>query len=699
MIDGSSMKQAGGGGIAADNTVPYYQTTCSRLSSHLQLHTAWCPVAFASSLRFAFYFWHPQQLMPRCQHPTLRLPQSRQLGARRFLSRTPPVNNIASNFSGFSPDPTPSQLLRFSLTGNTQQVQNGSQSDLDKRLEAYLASRPPDGLHPRRLGSHRRQGEETTYTDLEHVSNLQEFRLFIEREVIYSNDQSQFSRLALKKALVNCQRYHTSREILSALNALISRLENLQIKVPPYFHTEGMYYAAQCFLTPALEHHLNGFRRVTSSPLKAEDGVDIARALLFSLRTVFFTNPEYDISLMLGLVAGEGPHAGRFSHKLSDILRFELGACATYVKLLREMRANRSLKAAWKSLSRQLTPDCRGEMLDDAYDCVLTFLDAGMVKFAMDCLKDLSSKVGNSPPSIPILSRLASALAEHELQAPTGVFARQQEVVAVLDDQLRHVERRLGLEWQEMSAHHSSIDSPLLPATDRSLLSIDGESVGFESVQRLVAEINALGGSHYRSDLGIIADLLNEHDGSEIPLFTQDLETESWEFAWIPRCSPIEFANCLIPPGTDMSVPWSSAALGLLRARLDHRGRPVSLERSRHLMQLGYLAKRPASAAEHSGPLRQEHAEDWTDTGYLVAFDRIRSEFVLIFLGQGSGVISPGLQFSSLEPCPQLGSISTLAMPANPRDFKPRLEEIVFLPRDAGARYHFDLDPGMDLIP
>ncbi|KAL1987511.1 hypothetical protein VTN96DRAFT_3438 [Rasamsonia emersonii] len=636
--------------------------------------------------------------MPRCQLPTLRLPQNRQLGARRFLSRTPPVN-VANNFSDSSPDPTPSQLLRFSLTGHTQHVQNASQSDFDKRLEAYLALRPLDGLHPPRLGSHRRQGEEATYAELEHVSNLQEFRLFIEREVIYSNDPSPFSRLALKQALANCQRYHSSREILSALNALISRLEKLQIKVPPYFYAEGMYYAAQCFSTPALEHHLNGFRRVTSSLLKVEDGVDIARALLFSLRTVFFTDPNYDLSPILGLVTGEGPHAGVFSHKLSDVLRFEPGAYATYVKLLREMRATGSLKAAWKSLSQQLTPDCRGEMLDDAYDCVLTFIDAGMVEFAMDCLKDLSSKVGDSPPSIPILSRLASALAENELQVPATVFARQQEVVAVLDDQLKHVERRLGLEWQETSSHHSSIDSPLLPATDRSLLSIDGEAVGFESVQRLVAEINALGGSHSRSDLGIIADLLNEHDGSEIPLFTQDLQTKSWEFAWIPQCSPIEFTNSLIPPRTDTSVPWSSAALGLLRARLDNHGLPLSLERSRHLMQLGYLAKRPANAAEHSGPLRQEHAEDWTDTGYLVAFDRIRSVFVLVFLGKSSGVISPGLQSSSLEPCPQLGSISTLAMPANPKDFKPRLEEIVSLPKEAGARYHFDLDPGMDLIP
>ncbi|KAL1967329.1 hypothetical protein VTN77DRAFT_3375 [Rasamsonia byssochlamydoides] len=624
--------------------------------------------------------------MPGCQRPILWLPQKRQLCARRFLSRTTLIK-VANDFSDSSPDPTPSQLLRFSLTGRTQQVENASQSDLDKRLEAHLVSRPLNGPHLRHLGPSRPQDEKAAYAELKHVSNLQELQLFIERNVVDSGDQRLLSRSALKQALVNCQRYHSSREILSALNALISRLEKFQHRVSPYLHVEGMRYAAQCFSTPALEHHINSFQRIASVPLKVEDLVDIAKTLLFSLRTIFFADPKYDPSLMLGLIAGEGPHAGVFPHKFRDISRFELGAYSTYVKLLKEMRATKSLKAAWKSLSQQLTPDCCGEMLDDAYDCVLTFMDAGMTEFAMDCLKDLSSKVGDSPPSIPILSRLASALAEHELQAPSTVFAGQKGV-QVLDDQLRHIERRLGIIWQEKSSRHSSINNPLLTATDRPLLSIDSETVGFESVQRLVAEINALGGSHSRSDLGVIADLLNEHHGSEIPLFTQRLKDESWEFAWFPQCSPIEFSNNLTPPGSDMSVPWSPAALGLLRARLDNRGLPVSLERSRHLMQLGYLAKRPTNAAE-----------DWRDTGYLVAFDRVRSDFVLVFIGKGSGIINPGLQYSSLEPCPRLGSISTLAMPGNPRNFKPRLEKTVFPSKEAGARYHFDVDPGMDLIP
>jgi hypothetical protein len=627
--------------------------------------------------------------MPRCHRPTLRLPQGRQLCGRGF-SRTASIRVANSNndSNDSSLDPTPSQLLRFSLTGHTQQTQTASQSNLDKLLEARLLPWTLDGLHRR---SHAYRDETTFYAELKNVSNLHEFQLFFERNVIPRHEPRQLLRLVLKQALVNCQQSHSSREILSALNALISRLEKLEIQVPPYFHVEGMRYAAQCFSTPALEHHLKGFRRLTSDTMKAEDALDIVRTLFFSLRTICFADPAYDSSLMLGLVAGEGPHARSFSHKLSDILRFKPGFYSPYPRFLREIQATESLKATWKSLAQELTPDCRTKILDDAYQCVLTYIDAGMTEFVTDCLKDLSSKVGDSRPSVQMLGRLVSALAENELQAPAAVLSGQQGVEA-LDLQLRHIERRLGLEWQETSSHHSSIDHPLLPATDCPLLSPDGETIGFESVQRLVAEINVLGGSRSRSDLGVIADLLDEHDGSEVPLFTLNRGTESWEFAWFPQRSPIEFSNGLIPSTSDMSMPWSPATLGLLRARLDSRGLPVRFERTRHLMQLGSLAKRPAHVSKQS--------EDWTDTGYLVAFDRVRSEFVLVFIGKGPGVVDPGLQYSSLEPYPELCSIATLEMPEKPRDFKPRVEDIVSRHWEAGARarYHFDLDPGLDII-
>ncbi|KAJ9216544.1 hypothetical protein DTO166G4_1760 [Paecilomyces variotii] len=198
---------------------------------------------------------------------------------------------------------------------------------------------------------------------------------------------------------------------------------------------------------------------------------------------------------------------------------------------------------------------------------------------------------------------------------------------------------RLGLEWHNAQSCHSMIDDSLHPIGSQPFLTVDGDHVGLHTTQRFVEEIRALGCSNSSSDLGRIAELLDEHEGEDIPLCTQHMGSWDNQFAWMPQRSPIEFSHCLSAPGHNTRIPWDPASLGLVCARLDCQGKPMADEHTLHLLQLGYLCMRPASDIEQS---------EWTSSGHIVAWDRVNGGFVAIFVGKGHGVISSGYLPSSL---------------------------------------------------
>ncbi|KAJ9223298.1 hypothetical protein DTO169C6_4344 [Paecilomyces variotii] len=207
---------------------------------------------------------------------------------------------------------------------------------------------------------------------------------------------------------------------------------------------------------------------------------------------------------------------------------------------------------------------------------------------------------------------------------------------------------RLGLEWHNAQSCHSMIDDSLHPIGSQPFLTVDGDHVGLHTTQRFVEEIRALGCSNSSSDLGRIAELLDEHEGEDIPLCTQHMGSWDNQFAWMPQRSPIEFSHCLSAPGHNTRIPWDPASLGLVCARLDCQGKPMADEHTLHLLQLGYLCMRPASDIEQS---------EWISSGHIVAWDRVNGGFVAIFVGKGHGVISSGYLPSSL-PLPSRGLLS-----------------------------------------
>ncbi|KAJ9264524.1 hypothetical protein DTO195F2_2341 [Paecilomyces variotii] len=219
---------------------------------------------------------------------------------------------------------------------------------------------------------------------------------------------------------------------------------------------------------------------------------------------------------------------------------------------------------------------------------------------------------------------------------------------------------RLGLEWHNAQSCHSMIDDSLHPIGSQPFLTVDGDHVGLHTTQRFVEEIRALGCSNSSSDLGRIAELLDEHEGEDIPLCTQHMGSWDNQFAWMPQRSPIEFSHCLSAPGHNTRIPWDPASLGLVCARLDCQGKPMADEHTLHLLQLGYLCMRPASDIEQS---------EWTSSGHIVAWDRVNGGFVAIFVGKGHGVISSGYLPSSL-PSPSRPRITVYPIKGSIKDYR-----------------------------
>ncbi|RJE17568.1 hypothetical protein PHISCL_10096 [Aspergillus sclerotialis] len=252
------------------------------------------------------------------------------------------------------------------------------------------------------------------------------------------------------------------------------------------------------------------------------------------------------------------------------------------------------------------------------------------------------------------------------------------------------MERRLGIQWQTAELVHTSISNSQCVASGKPLLSIEGDCTGFDSIERLIAGIRHLGCSKSLDDLGMVADLLNEHDGSEIPVCLSTLDDGPYHLAWRPQCSPIEFSNAPLPASHNSSKPWSPSTLGLIRGQLDSNGTTLENEPSLHLMQLGYLVMQrknpilPSSMAQFAdGPM-------WQETGHIVAWDRVAGGFLIVFVGKGHGLIDPGLRPSTLQPPPGLSPVAVVSIPKH------------FYSAGAASgiqngKLHFDVEPDVEL--
>jgi hypothetical protein len=342
---------------------------------------------------------------------------------------------------------------------------------------------------------------------------------------------------------------------------------------------------------------------------------------------------------------------------------------STAIELLQLIGARQRLKAILTLLMERLLSNPSTGLLTDAYSCLSALLKTGEVDHVKACLESLvqiikiASNV-HASPSVP--SQFLADLQNHGLDDNPDV-----------ERLLREAGDQHPNEWDDGAGMQS--------------IQMDGETIDFPSIENLIFQIQKYGNSLSTSEIGNVIDALGDCEGSSIPLFTQDLETSTQEFAWLPKWIPVARQDDYI---SDLS-----SSIGLLRARVAFSADTlVTPERSRNLFQLGYLVRRELLTEDRSAA--EPYAENWAQTGYLVAFDRLSSEFLLIFVGENSTLFgsnhlprTDGSVTETLQQHPLIGSLSTLAMPTSPQDFHRDIEHAVFPVANAGSLYVFDSDP------
>lgn len=490
----------------------------------------------------------------------------------------------------------------------------------------------------------------------------------------------------LRRALQRCEQHSSYGDILCTINGLVARLEGMGSLVSASLYLLGMRYACLSLSAAALLHHLEGYHHVSSEPLGLETSISLVSCLFHALQANQFGNQGFSTAPMLKAVTGEGgTHDG---YKLHDTLFWADWEGPTdtihpYILLLTKLKSCTILQQALERSLRALFPDSRfpGQSI---YTCVMGLVDEGESEQAVTYMRRISERCDDSLPGISKFYRLRDLLADEKISELLPKVAGEFEYAEILRSQLLGMERRLGIKWQPRKSIHTSITDQQRVTSEEPLLTLDGDCAGFDSTDRLIAEIRALGCSRKLGELGRIAELLDEHDGAEIPVTLSAFEDEPSELAWCPQRSPIEFSNALLLSRHDSSVPWSPSTLGLLRGRFDSEGTPLEYERSLHLMQLGYLVMRPQGHKVRPGAHSDGGWRGWQETGHIVAWDRVAGEFLAVFVGKGHGLIDPGLASPSLQPPPGLRAVGGICVPGHFPG--PRAGSGV---RD--SRFHFEL--------
>lgn len=632
------------------------------------------------------------------------LPKRQQTFSQRLIA----IRHASAN-AGLNREPSPSQLLRFALTETTQLSQERTAGrDLDQHLQNIFHGEWPLGIPPPswsllQPGATARNAEILLKGLSQNVQTLRQLYALVEITVTEAETAAVLQSshcMLLSQTLERCQRYNPRTDILSALDGIIARLKILKMPVSRHTHVLGMQYACLGHSAPALKRHLEGYCSVSSKTLDLQSSISLVNALLSFIESVQFDDPGYDTNGILSLVTGESGSALPSQHQLHNILCWSDSEGTTdsvgqYALLLIKLQSRGVLQQTWDRVLHSLSPQSPPHDFHSAYTCVLALVESGKSERAVNCLKDLSKRANNTLPGTSNYPRLSALLVDQAVNETIPPLAGQKELLGILGNQLTIIEGRLGIKWQPHKSLHSNISDPLCTVSGQTLFSIDGDSKGFDSEDRLIAEIHALGHSKSPADLGTIANLLDEHEGNEIPVSLSATEYVPHEFAWLPRRSPIEFSATQFPADsrTDMSIPWSPRTLGLIRVRVINDGVGPASDCSLHLMQLGSLVMKPVP---QSDKMKHEKQHTWQPSGHIVALDRTSGQLLAVFVGKQHGFLDPGIQPSlPLFQCGP-GAVAGLALPGDDSG-DLALGKRPFPFEDPSSRLHIEMDPSLDL--
>ncbi|KNG86864.1 hypothetical protein ANOM_006395 [Aspergillus nomiae NRRL 13137] len=446
-----------------------------------------------------------------------------------------------------------------------------------------------------------------------------------------------------------------------------------------------MYYSCLAFSASALKRHLEGYISLGLPRLDLESCAPLVDALLVSLKLLPFQEPGYNTNEMRSIVTGESAGGGFSEHSLHSIMCWadhhdSTQSAGPYLSLLARLRSDRTLQDIWDRTTKRLGPDSP-HTFQSAYGCVEALVEVGSHRKAVTYLRQISKCANGNLPGLSNFKGLRGLLAAERVAHAIPQLAGK-EYPSILEAQLEDMEKRLGVTWNRRKSVHTSISNPLYVSSEQPLLTIDGDSAGYDSNMRLIAEIEALGCSKSMLELGRIANLLDEFEGDQIRVPIPYKDAAPYDFAWFPQRSPIELPNNTLPVGIDQFSVRPSSALGLLRVRPHSHGISLASECCLHLMQLGYLVARPKSA------------QTWEETGHIVTWDRAFGRFVAVFVGKSCGALDAEKQW--IVPNPLFGLDAVMRV--SPGNDLPEQKDTNPPFRHSYPVYYVDADPGPDLV-
>jgi hypothetical protein len=356
-----------------------------------------------------------------------------------------------------------------------------------------------------------------------------------------------------------------------------------------------------------------------------------------------------------------------------------------------------------------------------------------MTDLATSALKEISEKVPNIEPSIKVSSRLAALLDKKGLQVPPAIEARIQK--AMRDALNKTSSTSSNQDFPNADQHNAALDDEV---------HMDEDVLELPTIRSLLDYISSHGTSLSASDIAVVIDALNECTGTTVPLFTFSTdEYGDYEYAWCPQWIPAVSGSALF------SFSQTSQTLGLLRAKIMSRGIVYNEERARNLIQLGHLVRRKSkltqlirtdqggAMSEYSShgnsipgsnrdfdedygrfgdviqqdefqeDINQDHQTGtWTTTGYLVVFDRLSAEYLLLYMGEGIKILDPDYKYPTQTTAwigfsehEHIGSLSHIDMPKRARDLDRDIGDVLTPVKDAADRYVFEIDAGDILQP
>ncbi|KAL3476951.1 hypothetical protein BJX99DRAFT_132777 [Aspergillus californicus] len=604
-------------------------------------------------------------------------------GLRYVLHRSYPLRGYSTNGG-----PTHSDLLRFALTTRTLRSDHYDTIGLEERYLTDLFLGPwPAGALPRpvwsfsaeaKASSHRERGVSTSLSPslrglqqvVENIlnDNLGAYKVFTKRV------------FPLEQFIERNERYCTYGEILSFINGIDARQNRLQISPSSTLHYLGIYYACLALSPSALEHHIRGYRAATDLALGPDESQRVVTALWSSLQTLAFQDPERNTRRLYGLItepATDAPSLHEILCWSSNRVENKPGL-GLYLSLLAHTNNEKVLSGTWEKYLRSTTDTSPFSHFEAAYIYALTLVEAGKSSDALDALTQLSERVWNTLPDLSRFQNLSKLLQDDTIAGALPAIAGEEQWQLILERQLWNMEQRLGLSWTRGIGLHKGLSDNLV-ASGKPIFTMDGNSPGYESPRRLVAEIRALGCSKSVSELSQIVELLDEYEGDLIPVVPNHKEGLEKEYYWLPQRSPIQLRGKI--SSTDLDGKQS---LGLVRVVSSKDESPFAFAQSLHLIQLGYLKRGPPFS--NDGSVIPPQLEE---TGYLMTWDRVSARFLAVFVGKELGLMEPTtqLQVNLDAPSEFFDAIQRIT----PLGYQDHHERIRF------PTYRLELDPSPDL--